>query len=109
MPCRCPTGKVVGWFVYFLHASGTSEVIQVAARRSAERVVLRFLLWDAWRQGAWSLAGRVEPWLVDALGGANWAILRRLHQWTLLPSPRPAILRPIEPGHALLPHLDGAW
>src|SRR5205823_2799268 len=35
-------------------------------------------------QRAWALAGRVEPWLVDALGGANWAILRWLHQWTLL-------------------------
>ena len=109
MLVRGPTGQVVGWFVYCLHASGTSEVIQVAARRSAERVVLRFLLWDAWRQGAWALAGRVEPWLVDALGGANWAILRWLHQWTLLHSRRPEILRAIEQGDALLSHLDGEW
>src|SRR5439155_1556627 len=81
----------------------------VAARRSAEKTVLRFLFWDAWRNGAWALAGRVEPWLVDALGGANWAILRWLHQWTLLHSPRPEILHAIERGDALLSHLDGEW
>ena len=109
MLVRGPTGQVVGWFVYCLNASGTSEVIQVAARRSTERVVLRFLLWDAWRHGAWAVAGRVEPWLVDALGGANWAILRWLHQWTLLHSPRPEILSAIERGDALLSHLDGEW
>src|SRR3989441_6710357 len=94
---------------YCLNAGGTGEVIQVAARRSAEKTVLRFLFWDAWRHGAWALAGRVEPWLVDALGGANWAILRWLHQWTLVHSPRPEILHAIERGDALLSHLDGEW
>src|SRR5438128_537224 len=80
-----------------------------AARSAAAKTVLRFLFWDAWRNGAWALAGRVEPWLVDALGGANWAILRWLHQWTLLHSPRPEILHAIERGDALLSHLDGEW
>ena len=109
MLVRGPTGQIAGWFVYCLNPGGTSEVIQVAARRSAEKTVLRFLFWDAWRNGAWALAGRVEPWLVDALGGANWAILRWLHQWTLLHSPRPEILHAIERGDALLSHLDGEW
>jgi len=106
---RGPTGQVAGWFVYCLNAGGTSAVIQVAARRSAEKTVLRFLFWDAWRHGSSALAGRVEPWLVDALGGANWAILRWLHQWTLLHSRRPEILHAIERGDAVLSHLDGEW
>ena len=109
MLVRGATGQVAGWFVYCLNAGGTGEVIQVAARRSAEKTVLRFLFWDAWRHGAWALAGRVEPWLVDALGGANWAILRWLHQWTLVHSPQPEILHAIERGDALLSHLDGEW
>lgn len=107
MLVRGRTGEVAGWFVYGLKPGGTSEVIQVAARRSAERVVLQQLYWDAWRHGATALAGRVEPWLVDALGGTNWAILRGLHQWTLLHSRRPEILRAIEQGDALLSLLEG--
>src|SRR2546428_1776234 len=87
----------------------SSDLVTPFSRRSAEKTVLRFLFWDAWRNGAWALAGRVEPWLVDALGGANWAILRWLHQWTLLHSPRPEILHAIERGDALLSHLDGEW
>jgi len=80
----------------------------VAARRSAEKTVLRFLFWDAWRNGAWALAGRVEPWLVDALA-ARTGPSSAAHQWTLLHSPRPEILHAIERGDALLSHLDGEW
>ena len=106
---RASTGEVAGWFVYCLKPGGTGEVIQVTARRSAEKLVLRSLLWDAWRHGACALAGRVEPWLVEALRGRNWAVLRWLHQWTLVHSPRPEILHAIERGDAVLSHLDGEW
>src|SRR5206468_11870395 len=57
MLVRGPTGQVVGWFVYCLHASGTSEVIQVAARRSGGRVVLRFRVLGAWREWGLGVGG----------------------------------------------------
>src|SRR5437016_2379146 len=82
-----------------------------AGRRLARRAFGRGVAFAARPPfgAAGALAGRVEPWLVDALGGANWAILRWLHQWTLLHSPRPEILHAIERGDALLSHLDGEW
>lgn len=106
---RDQAGDVAGWFVYYVNPGATSEVLQVAARPAAEKVVLRCLFWDAWRHGACAVAGRVEPWLVEALGGTNWAILRWVHQWTLVHSRRLEILHAIEQGDALLSLLDGEW
>jgi len=106
---RDQAGDVAGWFVYYMNPGATSEVLQVAARPSAEKVVLRGLFWDAWRHGACAVAGRVEPWLVEALGGTNWAILRWVQQWTLVHSRRLEILHAIEQGDALLSLLDGEW
>src|SRR5439155_1712100 len=56
---RDQAGDVAGWFVYYMNPGATSEVLQVAARPSAGKVVRRWLLWDSWRHGACLAAGRV--------------------------------------------------
>lgn len=103
-----PDGRACGWYVYQLVRGGTSEVIQLAARRGEYERVLRHLLGDAWRQGAAALRGRGEPDQVEALS-AHHAWFRREGKCALVHSRDPRIRNAIEQGRAFLSRWEGEW
>ncbi|MBI4419191.1 MAG: GNAT family N-acetyltransferase [Gemmatimonadetes bacterium] len=105
---RQASGELAGWFVHYVERGGTSEVVQVAARRKATPLVLAHLLQDARRRGASAVAGRLEPGLLQELAGQGCA-LRRDGPWTLFHARRPEIVQAIDCGDAFLSRLDGEW
>jgi hypothetical protein len=105
---RDVTGAVAGWFLYFLNRGGVGQVVQVAARPDAARLVLQHLFHHAWARGAAALAGRLEPGLVPELAALGCRF-RREGPWVLVHSRRPEILLAVQRGDAFLSRLDGEW
>jgi len=106
---RDAAGEVAGWFLYYCHTGGgLGEVLQLAARRSTQALVLRHLWRDAWRRGLTAIAGRVEPAFVDELA-AHGSRFGRDGPWMLIHSPRVELLQAITGGDAFLSRLEGEW
>ncbi len=105
---RDAAGEVAGWFLYFLNPGGLSQVVQVAARPTAVRLVLRHLFHHAWARGAVTLAGRLEPALVPELAALGCGFGRD-GPWVLVHARRSEILTAVERGDTFLSRLDGEW
>jgi GNAT superfamily N-acetyltransferase len=103
---RDTRGQVIGWYVYYLQR-GTSEVMQVAAKRGAAADVLDHLLHHAYVNGSAAVRGRVEPQLLGPLSNR-----RCMFSWdgsALMQSKVPALLGVLLSGQCLLGRLDGDW
>ncbi|MBI4500235.1 MAG: GNAT family N-acetyltransferase [Gemmatimonadetes bacterium] len=105
---RGETGEVEGWFVHYVQPGETSQVLQVAAPRNAQELVMEHLLHDARNHGAIAVAGRLDPSMISALGTPNYR-LRHQPPWTLYYSRRPEINQAIDRGDAFISRLDGEW
>ena len=105
---RGPGGEVAGWFLYYREGGGVGQVLQVAARRSGQALVLRHLFYDAWRGGLAAVAGRVEPaWAAEL--GAQRCWFERTGPWMLIHSRRTEIMHAIVCGAAFVSRLEGEW
>lgn len=105
---RGPRGEVAGWFLYYCDDGGVGQVLQVAAARSGQALVLRHLFYDAWRGGLAAVAGRVEPALAAELG-AQRCRFERTGPWMLIHSQRTEIMHAIVCGAAFVSRLEGEW
>lgn len=105
---RDVAGDVAGWFLYFLNPGGLNQVVQVAARPTARRLVLQHLFHHAWARGATTLAGRLEPALVADLAGFG-CTFERDGPWVLVHSRHPEILAAVARGDVPLSRLEGEW
>jgi len=101
-------GRVVGWFILFLKRGGVSQVVQVAARRSARALVLRHLYHQAWRGGAAAVSGRLDPALLNDLA-AQGCVFHREGPWMLIHSCRPELMLAVEQGGTFPSRLEGEW
>ena len=100
--------RPLGWYVYYLQRSAPSELIQLVARAGAYERVLERLLADAWRHGATSVRGRLDPEHAETLSDRGcW--LRWEGPATLVHSRDPEIIDAIRHGDAFLSRLDGEW
>jgi hypothetical protein len=100
-------GHVLGWYVYYLLAGGSCEVLQVAAGDQQVEAVVDHLLHDAWSNGAAAVEGRLEPRLVDPL--AHRHCVMRYSGGALVHSREREILGALASGRSLLTRLDGEW
>ena len=103
---HAPAGDVAGWFLQYVAPRSASFVLQFAARRGKERLVMEHLLQDALRRGAVAATGRLDASLLP-LAEEMRLTLRRQPPWTMAHSRRPELLRAIETGRAFLSRLDG--
>ncbi len=100
--------RPIGWYLYYLHTGGVSEVVQIAARAGAFDDVLVQLLKDAWRLGAVAVRGRLDPRHIQEFSHRHcW--FRREGTWTLVHSRNPDIIAAFQQGSAFLSRLDGEW
>ena len=101
-------GKIVGWYIYCIGASGVGEVLQVGAESPSTGLVLDHLFYDAWKRGLIGLQGRMEPQFMEELT-ARMCFFFRHGSWTLIHSNKPELLSLIQSGTMFFSKLDGEW
>jgi hypothetical protein len=102
------SGAIVGWYLYYLNPGGTSEVLQMWARKGSAGAVLDHLFHNAWSQGSDVIAGRAEQQLLPALSSKE-CYLNCGPPWVMVHARNPEILQAIDRGDAFLSKLEGEW
>src|SRR5205814_2390558 len=74
---------IVGWYLYHLDSTGVADVLQIAAKPSSIHEVLDHLFYQAWRQGATAVTGRLEPRFLQAFS-EKYCLLHRRGPWVLV-------------------------
>jgi len=100
--------EIVGWYIYYLKRGRVGEVVQIGGAKPFTADILHHLFFDAWKQGAIGLHGRLEAQWVEELSSAGCFFYRR-GGWMQAHSRRPELLRLIQDGDAFLTRLDGEW
>jgi hypothetical protein len=100
--------RVVGWFLYCRNAGGTSEVVQLAARKGAADRVIAQLFNHAWVHGSVALTGRLDPEMVAPLARAGCGFAHH-GNWMLVHSRDDEVLAAVERNDAFISRLDGEW
>jgi hypothetical protein len=103
---RDGSGRVLGWYVYYLRPGWRSEVLQVAARDRALGAVVDHLLWHARSHGAGALRGRLEPGLVQEVARRRCLLW---HRGGTLVHSRDRELAQRVADEAVLTRLDTDW
>ncbi len=102
------SGRVAGWYVYYLPPDGIGQVLQVAAAPNGNLdLVLDHLFWHAANGGAAAVQGRLEPALVGPLRN-HWCLLSR-SQLALVHTEDQLLLGLLSSPKSLLTRLDGEW
>jgi hypothetical protein len=105
---RTPGGRPLGWYVYYLGASGAAEVLQVGGKDETLREVLIHLFDHARQRGAVQVTGPMDSRLVAALSEQHCAFHRPRNTWALVHSRDARIADAIHSGDAFLSKLEGA-
>jgi hypothetical protein len=99
---------VVGWYICHLDEAGHAEVAHLAATPASIKDVLDHLFYHAWRHGATSVSGRVDPRFMQALSD-HYCVLHRRGPWVLIKTTKPELLSAFQTGKASISPLDGEW
>jgi hypothetical protein len=105
---RDQSGKVMGWYLYYLKSGETSTVIQIVARENSINEILDHLFEHARRRGATALIGRLEAQYIQELSD-KYCWFDRFSGWTLIHSKNSEVLHAIQRGDAFLSRLEGEW
>ena len=105
---RTYSGRPLGWYLYYLGASGVAEVLQVGGKEDTVREVLHHLFYHARQRGAVAVTGPMDARLVRALSENHCVFHGPGNSWTLIHSRDPRIADAIHAGDAFLSRLEGA-
>jgi GNAT acetyltransferase-like protein len=100
--------RLIGWYLYYIRAGKSNEVVQLAALNGRYDRVLQLLLADAWRHGATAVRGRLEPRYIQEIS-ARHSWLRTDGTWTLVHSRHSDIMNAFHEGNAFISRLEGEW
>jgi len=106
---RTHSGRPLGWYLYYLGASGVAEVLQVGGRDDSIPEVLDHLFYHAWQRGAVAASGPMDPRLCNTLSEKHCAFHRPANCWMLFHSEDQDIVNAIQAGDAFLTRLEGEW
>jgi hypothetical protein len=105
---RDADGELVGWYIYELGADGVGEVLQVVGRKKSFGEALNHLFYDAWRNGAIALSGRLDPRFAQEFSD-RYCFFNCDGPWTLTHSRKLDVLQAIYQGDMFLTRLEGEW
>jgi hypothetical protein len=105
---RHKEGRVAGWYLYYLHKTGLSEVLQIGAREDSIGQVLNHLFDHAQRRGAVALHGRVEPRFIQALS-EHYCVFHGRASKFLIRAENPEVKAALLAGDAFLTRTEGEW
>jgi len=100
--------KIIGWYLYHLNRGGIADVLQIAATPSSVHDVLDHLFYQAWRQGAIAVTGRLEPRFLQALSD-KYCLFHRRGPWMLVSAKQPRLVQSFLNGDAFFSRFDGEW
>ena len=100
--------KIIGWYLYTLDRDGIAWVLQVGGVKHSMGSVLDHLFWDARKQGAVAVHGRMEPELMQDITG-RCCFFSRLGGWMTAHSHNCELVSLIHSGDAFLSRLEGEW
>jgi hypothetical protein len=100
--------QVLGWYICHLDREGFGYVAHLGATPSSIEAVLEQLFFEAWRQGAIAVSGRLDPRFMEAFSDRH-CLFHRRGPWVLIHAKRPDIVRAFESGNAWFSPLDGEW
>jgi hypothetical protein len=101
-------GDTLGGFIYYLQPKGSCTVLLLIANKRSGGEVLDHLFYDAARQGAASIAGRLEPKLMQEFSERQCQF-NCGRPWMLIHSYNNSLLQAIHRGDAQLSLLEGEW
>jgi len=105
---RNARGEILGWYMFFRDPGGDTDVIHFLSRADATSEVLAHLYAEAWRRGAATVSGRLNPQQMRGVS-AQHAVISSGPPWMLVHSSRPEVLEAIHRGNAYLSRLEGEW
>lgn len=97
---------IIGWYMYYFNRDGISRVLQIGTLNRKLDDVLDHLFYHAWRQGAISLFGRLEPDLMQT-GTRKFGFVSPGQYWMLIHSRHPELLQAVRNGEAFLSRMEG--
>jgi NAD(P)-dependent dehydrogenase (short-subunit alcohol dehydrogenase family) len=100
--------SIRGWYIAAIGTDGGAEVASIAATAATMPDVLRHLFYHAWREGAVSVTGRVEPRFMQQLSD-TYCLFHRRGPWVLIKSNTPELVHALESGRTCLSRFDGEW
>lgn len=107
---RDATGRVAGWYLYYLKRGDIAEVVQAGGRDDSISRVFDHLFYDAWQSGAVAVSGQVDPAYMQALSDAHCIFRLDRHSGGVrLHSRHEEVLQTILRGDAFLTRLEGEW
>lgn len=99
---------ILGWYIAHLDDDGVADVGQLAASPSSIHDVIDHLFHHAWRQGAVSVTGRLDPRFMQALSD-KYCLFHRRGPWVLVKANQPELRHALEVGATCLSRFDGEW
>ena len=100
--------KILGWYICHLDRDGVADVAQLSATSSSIHDVLDHLFYQAWRQGAVAVTGRLEPRFMQALSD-KYCLFHRRGPWVLIKANKPELLQSFQSGDTCFSRFDGEW
>jgi hypothetical protein len=105
---RDDSGKIVGWYIYYVKPGAVAEIVQAGGAPGSYRSILGHLFYDAWEQGAVALHGVADFKRIADYSDENCFFTCR-GGWTLAYSKRPELVEILQRGNGFLSRMDGEW
>ena len=106
---RESSGRVCGWYVYFMRPNGIAEVVQLMSESGSADAVLDRLFFEAAEAGAIAVTGQMDPALYRSLSDKLCVYHQSADSWLMLHSRDSELVHAIEAGDAFLSRLEGEW
>jgi len=103
---RDPSGRRLGWFIYFHNAAGPSHVLQICAGETTFGAVLDALFAHAAERGAVELTGRMEPRFMKRFAEKQCLFIPG-RSWVLVSSKDPELVNSFFRGEAFFSRIEG--
>lgn len=105
---RAPSGRPLGWYLYYLGSDGIADVIQLGGSPEWISEVVNHLFHHAWQRGAIAATGLMESRYCDVLA-RNHCTFHRPDKWMLIHAWDQQIVNRVNAGDAFLSRLEGEW
>lgn len=105
---RDASGRVVGWFMYYVQPGKMARVLQLGALPHAMRATADRLTLHAWEQGAAAVEARISPRWIAPLYRRDGVFLQR-RPYVVMHAQRPELTEALDHGDAFFSRLEGEW